>query len=44
MFVLDEKVIYPGYGLAVISRLVERLIVDKKTNFFEYPKTMWIIN
>ena len=35
MFLLNEKVIYPGYGVAVINRLVERLVVNKKTNFFE---------
>jgi len=35
MFLLNEKVIYPGYGVAVIHRLVERLMLGKKTNFFE---------
>ncbi|MBV8660816.1 MAG: hypothetical protein JO129_01560 [Candidatus Dependentiae bacterium] len=35
MFLLNEKVIYPGYGVAVINRLVERLVLNKKTNFFE---------
>ena len=35
MFLLNEKVIYPGYGLATINRLVERLMLGKKTNFFE---------
>ena len=35
MFLLNEKVIYPGYGVATINRLVERLIVGKRTNFFE---------
>jgi len=35
MFLLNEKVIYPGYGVATIYRLVERLMLGKKTNFFE---------
>jgi CarD family transcriptional regulator len=35
MFLLNEKVVYPGYGVAIINRLVERLIIGKKTNFFE---------
>lgn len=35
MFLLNEKVIYPGYGVATINRLVERLVLNKKTNFFE---------
>ncbi len=35
MFLLNEKVIYPGYGVATINRLVERLMLGKKTNFFE---------
>src|SRR3990167_1710676 len=35
MFLLNEKVIYPGYGVATIHRLVDRLMLGKKTNFFE---------
>ena len=35
MFLLNEKVVYPGYGVAVISRLVERLVLNQKTKFFE---------
>ncbi len=35
MFLLNEKVIYPGYGVAIINRLVERLVLNQKTNFFE---------
>lgn len=35
MFLLNEKVIYPGYGVATINRLVDRLMLGKKTNFFE---------
>ena len=46
MFLLNEKVIYPGYGVAVINRLVERLVLGKKTNFFElkfYSKDMTVL-
>jgi CarD family transcriptional regulator len=46
MFVLNEKVVYPGYGVAIINRLVERLVVNKKTNFFElkfYNKDMTVL-
>jgi len=46
MFLLHEKVIYPGYGIAIINRLVERLVLDKKTNFFElkfYNKDMTVL-
>lgn len=46
MFLLNEKVIYPGYGLAIINRLVERLVLNKKTNFFElkfYNKDMTVL-
>ena len=46
MFLLNEKVVYPGYGVAIINRLVERLIVNKKTNFFElkfYNKDMTVL-
>ena len=35
MFLLHQKVVYPGYGVAVINRLVERVVVGKTTNFFE---------
>ncbi len=46
MFLLNEKVIYPGYGVAIINRLVDRLILNKKTNFFElkfYNKDMTVL-
>lgn len=46
MFLLNEKVIYPGYGVAIINRLVERLVLSKKTNFFElkfYNKDMTVL-
>ncbi len=46
MFLLNEKVIYPGYGVAIINRLVDRLVLNKKTNFFElkfYNKDMTVL-
>src|SRR3990167_9464828 len=35
MFLVDEKVVYPGYGVAFISKLVKRLISGKQTSFYE---------
>lgn len=35
MFLVEEKVVYPGYGVAIINKLVQRLIAGKKTNFYE---------
>ena len=35
MFLVNEKVVYPGYGVAVISKLVQRQIAGKQTNFYE---------
>ncbi|MFA5999007.1 MAG: CarD family transcriptional regulator [Candidatus Babeliales bacterium] len=35
MFLVDEKVVYPGYGVALISKLVRRLISGKQTSFYE---------
>jgi len=46
MFLLNEKVVYPGYGVAIINRLVERSVLNKKTNFFElkfYNKDMTVL-
>lgn len=46
MFLLNEKVVYPGYGVAIINRLVERFVLGKKTNFFElkfYSKDMTVL-
>jgi CarD family transcriptional regulator len=46
MFLLNEKVVYPGYGVAIINRLVDRLVLNKKTNFFElkfYNKDMTVL-
>lgn len=46
MFLLNEKVVYPGYGVAIINRLVERLVLNQKTNFFElkfYNKDMTVL-
>lgn len=35
MFVLDEKVVYPGHGVAKISRILEKKIAGHSTTFFE---------
>jgi len=35
MFVLDEKVVYPGHGVAKISRIFEKVISGVVTHFFE---------
>lgn len=35
MFLVNEKVVYPGYGVALISKLVKRLISGKQTSFYE---------
>lgn len=35
MFLVNEKVVYPGYGVALISKLVKRLVSGKQTSFYE---------
>jgi CarD family transcriptional regulator len=35
MFSLKEKVVYPGYGVAQIDRIVEKNIGGRNTKFFE---------
>ncbi len=35
MFSLDEKIVYPGYGVAQISRILVKKVGLKTTNFFE---------
>lgn len=35
MFVLDEKVVYPGHGVAKISRILEKSFAGHSTTFFE---------
>lgn len=35
MFVLDEKVVYPGHGVAKISRILEKSFAGNSTTFFE---------
>lgn len=35
MFLVNEKVVYPGYGVAIISKLVKRQIAGKQTSFYE---------
>lgn len=46
MFLLNEKVVYPGYGVALISRKVERIVAGAITTFFElkfFTKDMTIL-
>ena len=35
MFSLDEKVVYPGHGVAQISRIIEKKVGGSKATFFE---------
>jgi Transcriptional regulators, similar to M. xanthus CarD len=45
-FVLNEKVVYPGHGVAYISCLVEKVVGGAVTQFFElsfYHKEMTIL-
>lgn len=35
MFLVNEKVVYPGYGVALISKLVKRLVSGRQTSFYE---------
>lgn len=35
MFYLNEKVVYPGHGVAEVSRILEKNIGGKTTRFFE---------
>ncbi|HSW73689.1 MAG TPA: CarD family transcriptional regulator [Candidatus Limnocylindria bacterium] len=35
MFTLNEKVVYPGHGVAKINRIVEKKVGDSITRFFE---------
>ena len=34
MFLLHDKVVYPGYGVAVIHQLVNRMVSGKQTKFY----------
>lgn len=46
MFLLHEKVVYPGYGVAIINRLVARSVLGENKNFFElkfYSKDMTVL-
>lgn len=46
MFLLNEKVVYPGYGVALIHRKVERIVAGSMTTFFElkfFHKDMTIL-
>ena len=35
MFLVNDKVVYPGYGVALISKLVQRFVSGKMTSFYE---------
>ncbi len=35
MFLVNDRVVYPGYGVALISKLVVRLVSGKQTSFYE---------
>lgn len=35
MFRLNDKVIYPGHGVAVIEEIIEKAVAGKKINFFK---------
>lgn len=35
MFQVNEKVVYPGYGVATIHKLVQRMVAGKATFFYE---------
>src|SRR5690348_1952666 len=35
MFNLDDKVVYPGHGVAKISRIVEKMVGGAATCFYE---------
>lgn len=35
MFCLNEKVVYPGHGVAVINRLIKKQVADKEVIFYE---------
>ena len=35
MFVLDEKVVYPGHGVAKISRIFDKIVAGSTMRFFE---------
>lgn len=35
MFSLNEKVVYPGHGVATINRIIERLVGGRKMVFYE---------
>jgi len=35
MFALNEKVVYPGHGVALINRIIERVVANQVTHFYE---------
>ena len=35
MFSIGDKVVYPGHGVAQISRIVEKIVAGNVSHFFE---------
>lgn len=35
MFCLNEKVVYPGHGVAIVNRLVRKLVAGEEATFYE---------
>lgn len=35
MFCLNEKVVYPGHGVAIVNRLIKKQISNKEVSFYE---------
>lgn len=35
MFHLNDKVVYPGHGVAIIEEMLEKLVAGRKINFFK---------
>ncbi len=35
MFQLKDKIFYPGYGVAVIEDIIEKVVLENKTRFFK---------
>lgn len=35
MFSLNEKIVYPGHGVAKVNRIIEKMIVGQKATFYE---------
>lgn len=35
MFSLNEKIVYPGHGVAKVNRIIEKMIIGQKATFYE---------